>query len=305
MREKRRGFTLIELLVVIAIIGVLIALLLPAVQQAREAARRTQCRNNLHQMGIALHNYADAHQCFPSGYIAGSSTITDTTPGWGWGALILPQLDQTALFNSINFRLPMEDPSQAIALKTYLNVYICPSDITSGGPFNITSDAANTVVVTQVTPSSYIGNVGNDDSEVDVPTWNGVLFRNSRVRFAEITDGPSNTIIVGERTWTQTKGTWAGAPQGGLTRAGDKNNFPNVTEPASFLILGHTHWINIKNDPDGGMDDYASLHYGGAHFLFGDGSVKFLKDVTTEGGYEDLFQALGTRNGGETINSDL
>src|SRR5512135_3856053 len=114
-RPARRpsGFTLIELLVVIAIIGVLIALLLPAVQAAREAARRVQCVNNLKQIGLALHNYHDAVGALPMGYAASRPFVdglTDTTPGWAWGAMILPQLEQSALFNAVNFSLPVEGP---------------------------------------------------------------------------------------------------------------------------------------------------------------------------------------------------
>src|SRR5688500_4365529 len=103
---RRRGFTLIELLVVIAIIAVLIALLLPAVQQAREAARRTQCRNNLKQIGLALHNYHDVHNTFPMGYCAGMTYVdgaSDTSPGWSWATYILPQLDQGPLYNQFNW----------------------------------------------------------------------------------------------------------------------------------------------------------------------------------------------------------
>src|SRR5687768_201165 len=98
--SSRRAFTLIELLVVIAIIGILVALLLPAVQQAREAARRTQCKNNLKQLGLALHNYHDQHKLLPPGYVSDYTTAgTDTGPGWGWAAMILPQIDQGPLFN--------------------------------------------------------------------------------------------------------------------------------------------------------------------------------------------------------------
>src|SRR5262245_60462030 len=107
--HRRRGFTLIELLVVIAVIAILVSLLLPAVQQAREAARRTQCRNNLKQIGLALHNYHTACNMFPPGYVAGAP-YPATTNGWSWCAQILPHLDQTPLYEKINFQLPVEDP---------------------------------------------------------------------------------------------------------------------------------------------------------------------------------------------------
>src|SRR5258708_11148005 len=114
------GFTLIELLVVIAIIGILIALLLPAVQKIREAAARLQCQNNLKQMGLALHNYHDSNQSFPPGYAAGMSYrdgATDTTPGWAWSAFLLPYLEQGPLYNAVRFNLPVEHAQNAAAVQ--------------------------------------------------------------------------------------------------------------------------------------------------------------------------------------------
>ena len=125
--KRSRGFTLIELLVVIAIIAVLIALLLPAVQAAREAARRVQCVNNLKQMGMALHNYHDALSVFPPGYIAASKFIdgeTDTSPGWSWASMILPQLDQAPLYSSINVCLPIQAPANTTATQTILSAFL-------------------------------------------------------------------------------------------------------------------------------------------------------------------------------------
>src|SRR3954452_3919002 len=136
------GFTLIELLVVIAVIAVLIALLLPAVQAAREAARRAQCTNNLKQIGVALHNYLSAHDVFPPGYVSAvDKTITDPCdqdaensssidlgPGWAWGSMILPQMEQQPLYNSINFSLSLGYKANDTSSTTSLNVYLCPSD---------------------------------------------------------------------------------------------------------------------------------------------------------------------------------
>lgn len=297
-----RGFTLIELLVVIAIIAILIALLLPAVQQARESARRTQCKNNLKQIGLALHNYADAFNRFPPGYVASADT-TATTPGWGWSAMILPQLDQSPLYNQINFNLPIEHASNATAIRSSIPAYQCPSDIYSPGPFPITNSA--NVQVVQAGPSCYIGCVGNDSSDVDnnLTPGNGMLYRNSNITFGDVIDGTSNTIIVGERSWSQANGSWVGAPNAGRLRAGSRNPFAPLDAAASLLLLGHTHWINIMNDPDGGLDDISSLHTGGAHVLFVDGSVRFLQTVTTDGGIENDFQAMGTRAGGEIPGS--
>ncbi len=147
--KRFRGFTLIELLVVIAIIAVLISLLLPAVQSAREAARRAQCVNNLKQMGIALHNYHDSLLIFPPGYIAASKFIdaeTDTAPGWSWASMILPQLDQAPLYSSINVYLPIQAAANATATQTILSVFLCPSDqLPSSGTFPVTDGLGNPV----------------------------------------------------------------------------------------------------------------------------------------------------------------
>src|SRR5437868_1467296 len=132
----RRGFTLIELLVVIAIISVLIALLLPAVQSAREAARRAQCTNNLKQIGLAIHNYFDTNQVFPPGYASlwkkdgGDEGVAedDIGHGWGWASMILPHVEQRSLYNAINFGLTMTNPENSTAQQLRVNVYLCPSD---------------------------------------------------------------------------------------------------------------------------------------------------------------------------------
>src|SRR5579872_3097234 len=131
MSRKKSGFTLIELLVVIAIIAVLIALLLPAVQQAREAARRTQCRNNLKQIGLAFHNYHDAANAWPSGtqvtYIYGSANASTVVGMRGWGTTLLPMLDQTNVYNLYNFNIPYYAPANQTATQTYIAAFKCPS----------------------------------------------------------------------------------------------------------------------------------------------------------------------------------
>ena len=136
---KGRGFTLIELLVVIAIIAVLIALLLPAVQQAREAARRTQCKNNLKQIGLALHNYHDNFSALPPGWIGVTGTVTDVygMNGWGWGSKILPQIDQANLYNTMNFSVKMESPANALARVVPLAAFRCASDVAPSGVWKI------------------------------------------------------------------------------------------------------------------------------------------------------------------------
>ena len=297
-KPLRNGFTLIELLVVTAIISVLVSLLLPAGQQAREAARRTHCKNNLKQIGLALQNYCDLYGRFPPGYVANSET-NETTPGWGWGTMILPQLDLSSLFGLFNFSLPIEHPLNSAPAGTRLPTFVCPSDSAPDGTFSMTNSAS--IQVVQSGPSSFVGCVGNDSSDVDdsVNPGNGMLFRNSNIRFAEVLDGTSNTILVAERSWSQAKGTWIGAPNKARLKAGSKNPAAPLDGPSSFHVLGHAHWINAVDDPDGGLDDFSSLHTGGINALFVDGSVRFLHSVTSKGGSEDNLQALGTRAGGE------
>ncbi len=322
-RPPIRGFTLIELLVVIAIIAVLIALLLPAVQAAREAARRSQCVNNLKQLGLALHNYHDSLGAFPMGYAARGrfvDGVTDTAPGWGWGAMILPQLEQGPLFNSINFGLNVEAPQNTTALRSVVGAFACPSDPTEG-PFPVT-DASGKFLATAA-PSSYAACVGGDESDTSTGINNdglgrGVMFRNSATRMAEITDGTSQTILVGERAWSVSQGVWAGVVANGVVRRGPGNRCPTTGAPfypPPALVQAHGHLLNTDTDQDGGLDDFSSRHPGGANFVFADGSVKFLKDVVRDAGERPdgstiyspaglALQALCTRNGREVISSD-
>jgi len=297
--RQRRGFTLIELLVVIAIIAVLVAILLPAVQQAREAARKSQCRNNLKQLGIALHNYHASCNTFPPGYVAGA-VYPATTCGWGWCAQILPHLDQGPLYNSLNFQLPIENSVNQPLLSNKLPGMLCPSDQTDPGQFTIT-DASGTVIIQAAAPSSYAVTVGDDSSEADAMTGNGTFFRNSRVRIGDIRDGTSTTVLAGERAFAYVNGTWAGAPNNAIVKAGSLNPWKTATATSAIFVQCHNNWINIMTDSDGGLDDFSSLHTGGAQLLFADGSVRFIQSITSDGPLHRTFWGMGTRNGGEVI----
>jgi prepilin-type N-terminal cleavage/methylation domain-containing protein/prepilin-type processing-associated H-X9-DG protein len=320
---RHRGFTLIELLVVIGIVGVLIALLLPAVQAAREAARRLQCVNNLKQVGLALHNYHDALGVLPMGYAAGKRFLdgaTDTAPGWSWEAMILAQLEARPLFNAINFGMPVEDSKNSTVIRSMVTTYLCPSDVEKG-PFPVT-DASGNVLATAA-PSCYAACVGGDETDTTTGLdhdglGTGVMYRNSRIRLADIADGTSQTIAVVERAWSKATGVWAGAVTKGTIRRGSQNACPTTGAlfyPAATLIQAHCHLINTNSDPDGGLDDCSSLHPGGANFLFADGSVHFLKNILGDAGERPngepiyypsgvVFQALATRAGGEVISDD-
>ena len=317
---SRRAFTLLELLVVVAIIGVVVAMLLPAVQAAREAARRVQCINNLKQMGLALHNYHDAVGAFPMGYAARgqfADAQTDTTPGWGWATMILTRIEQGPTYNAVNFGLAVEAPQNTTAVLAAISGYVCPSDLTVGA--FLVSDPADHPLA-RMMPSSYAACVGNDLSDAATGLnndglGNGAMYRNSAIRSADILDGTSNTILVGERAWGNVNGVWAGVVTNGVVRRGAQNRCPTTGAlfyPAAVLVQAHGHLLNTDTDEDGGIDDYSSFHPGGANFLLGDGSVRFLKTVLRDSGtradgsavYSStslILQALATRNGGEII----
>jgi prepilin-type N-terminal cleavage/methylation domain-containing protein/prepilin-type processing-associated H-X9-DG protein len=303
---RRQGFTLIELLVVIAIIAVLIGLLLPAVQKVREAAARLQCKNNLKQVGLALHNYHDTEQSFPPGYLAlsvYSDGATDTAPGWGWGAFLLPYLEQEPLYRKINFSQPV---ASSAAAQIPVKMYLCPSDLTPPGPFAVPDPFGSPLAL--AAPCSYAACVGGDESDTAGPAGFGVFYRNSRTRLTDVTDGTSNTILVGERAWSNANGVWAGAVPGGIILRGRLNPNPGSgagSYPAATLVLAHSHLNNATTDTDGGLDDFSSRHTGGSNFVFADGSVHFIRSVPGDGlggGYTAdglAFQALGTRANGD------
>jgi prepilin-type N-terminal cleavage/methylation domain-containing protein/prepilin-type processing-associated H-X9-DG protein len=291
--RRRRAFTLIELLVVIAIIAVLIGLLLPGVQKVREAAGRAKCQNNLKQIGLACHNYHDANGQLPPGYAA-TANYPDTAPGWGWAAFLLPYVEQDTLYRQLDFKRPVQSQT---AIQTVVKGFLCPTDSPPAGPFPVT-DALQTVLCTAA-PSSYAATVGSDASEVEDETGNGVFYRNSTTRFADITDGTSQTVMAGDRAWSDTQGIWAGAPSNALTRPGPVNPWPSTTASAAALVLVHNNWINITTDADGGLDDFSSKHTGGANLLFADGSVHFIRSITVDGPERRAFWALGTRADGD------
>jgi prepilin-type N-terminal cleavage/methylation domain-containing protein len=313
--HRRSAFTLIELLVVIAIIAILVALLVPAVQKVREAAARTTCENNLKQIALALHGYHDGSKRFPPGYSASGPYVdgtTDTSPGWGWAAFILPYIEQSTVYSQLKLNQSIQNTP---AIQTMVLLYTCPSDVTPSGAFPVTDGFGNTVCLAG--PTSYAACCGNDASDTRDPTGNGVFFRSSQVRMADITDGTSQTFLVGERAWAKVNGAWPGAIPGGVIRRGQLNpcqpNVPGAWYPASTLAVAHAHLNNALVDPDGsaGMDDFSSMHFGGSFFAFADGSVHFIRSVPTDnpdGTYTQdgrTFQALATRAGGDVVAGDF
>ena len=295
MPVRRRAFTLIELLVVIAIIAVLIGLLLPAVQKVREAAARAQCQNNLKQLGLGLHGYHDVNAGLPAGYIA-SMSYPATGPGWGWATYLLPHVEQDNLSRQLDLTKPVE--TQA-GIRQVLKVHLCPSDQPPASAFAVTDAGMATVCLAG--PSSYAATVGDDASDVDAATGNGLFYRNSRVRFTDITDGTSNTVMLGDRAWSDTRGIWAGVPTDSVCRAGPTNPWTTTTGAGQALTLVHNNWVNIKTDADGGLDDFSSKHPGGVNVVMADGSGRFVRSITADGAERKAFWALGTRAGGEVV----
>ena len=284
--RRRRAFTLVELLVVIAIIGILVALLLPAVQMAREAARASSCKNNLKQLGLALHNYHDVMGQLPSGWIADQP---EGVPGWGWTTGILAQLEQQAVEdNLIRRNLPIADTANKSAREHVLPIVICPSD-TGQRLFSIGADdftppnIDSGTPVFQVAKSNYVGVFGSLAIE-DVPSaGDGVFFHNSRIRFADLIDGLSNTLIVGERRSKIGGSVWSGVIEG-------------VAEPMARVVGISDH---TPNHPHGHFDDFSSHHPSGVHFLLGDGSVSRFNDTIDLA----VYQALCTRAGREAVQA--
>jgi prepilin-type N-terminal cleavage/methylation domain-containing protein/prepilin-type processing-associated H-X9-DG protein len=303
-----RGFTLIELLVVISIIAVLAGLLLPAVQSAREAARRVQCTNSLKQIGLALHNYHGAAGVFPPGYVSGTvNNLADgpeTGPGWGWATLMLSDFDQAPTYSNVNFGIQITDPgSQTVRVITFSS-FLCPSNAYGRGPIGL-KDRAGNVVINDLSAGQYVGSAGQLEVDEFAADNNGVFYRNSRVGFRDIIDGTTTTLMAGERSRNVADATWVGAIPNAIACNSPGWKFQDC-ETSNVLILAHTgpspdeNWVDLPNNKLAGVDDYWSGHPGGCNFLFCDGSVRFVKETMNP----QVFSFLATRAGGELISSD-
>lgn len=285
-----RGFTLIELLVVIAIIAILIALLLPAVQQAREAARRSQCKNNLKQIGLAMHNYHDNFRQFPPGWVEqyGTCSTTNNQGNWTWSAFLLPFADQAPLWtkldpNNRTLAQALADPTVVDDMQQRYPMFRCPSDagpVKNTGFRRLETDPPGTLVETSI--SNYVGNNSSRQTRCNQGQpnagANGVFFRNSNVSIKRILDGTSKTIAVGERAWeikmlTGFVETRAGNVFG---QGGEReNNSSGIADAHATGQFG----INPTAVATGqARRAYSSPHQGGAHFLFCDGSVHFISE---------------------------
>ncbi|WP_436715640.1 DUF1559 domain-containing protein [Roseiconus lacunae] len=345
-RHLRHGLTLIELLTVIAVLSVLGALLLPAVSEAREAARRMQCSGKMRQMGVALHAYHGAHSRFPPGHLADLKSGGDGR-SWGWGTLLLPFIEQRSLadqLRSVNrsFDEVASDESRSALLQTNIDLYQCPSDtgdslshpyrsilvpITvmpesssfADGPSSLTTpdhavkpppppppppepppvEPQIIYVAIRLGKSNYVGSIGSrwktERSDWDVNDFrgNGVFGRNSDLTIAEIFDGMSNTLAIGERCMRNYSAVWAGS-----------NSWQGCGFVDNQMMLG-TAFYPINDSPvrqnidcDGqGSANFSSYHGGGANFLLADGAVRYL----TEHIDIRVFQNLAQRDDGEKV----
>lgn len=326
---NRRGFTLVELLVVIAIIGVLVALLLPAIQAAREAARRTQCQSNLRQIGIALNNFVDVNKDYPIGVQGGTVGFVDD--GYGWGSDLLPQLEQMPVYDRIYskdlvhnggqipypgvFHFHWQAKKAAIpGGDAAIPVFRCPSSELASHSENLgeTWKHANGYGT-----SDYKGSTGLGDNGIFFKvydginaTWNGDTMNYTRTRPADVTDGLSQTIAFGESAYyiIQRDGTnnrwpiWMGAYGFGADEAvlfkTDGNAIINCR--INPKTLAGFQEKKQPTDPPGPMDDDCafSWHDGGAYFAFADASVHFLSEDIDIRAYENL----GTKNDGNLIS---
>lgn len=340
-RRKRQGFTLVELLVVIAIIGILIGMLLPAVQQVREAARRTQCGNNLRQLMLANLNYESAHQAFPMGY-----TVTSNGAGWGWGARILPFIEQNSLFDELGVsRTPLDalfsaPPATLTQLmQTPITTFLCPSDSGFDGNHLLPDSPRGRNLFPgnrQPAVSNYKAAAGALAPQIRIGSGSnafprdglGMFMGNNKIGLSEVYDGTSNTIALGEAdTLIRRSGTWLGIRSGNtmshssiyyvVSWAGARINQPSG---APFPNSGNSGSPNSNpglNTPPGANTGYGSLHAGGgANFCYADGSVRFIsqdidhRPVYSNFGLGDvnqmgLYQQLMCRDDGVPLNSSF
>ena len=311
----RRGFTLIEMLVTISVIAILIALLLPAVQQAREAARRSQCTNNLKQIGLALHNYHDLHESFPPGFTGGFEVHKDDKR-WGWGTFLLHQLDQAPLYASLApdtnslFHVVFNNTLQPL-IRTPVSTYYCPSDPGrtladsnrdfTGPIITVSASSSPAQSVNMVSrhlgapgpkaaASNYVGSFG-DFWRPDFGLWslddlggNGVMGCLTSTRIRDITDGTSQTFAVGERTFKNFGAVWVGVEAWnqcsawGVSMVSGSAYYRLNSAPADFPFTC-----------DGlGAAGFSSQHSGGANFLMCDGSVRFVSEYIESRNIDEL-----------------
>ncbi|MFM7127903.1 MAG: DUF1559 domain-containing protein [bacterium] len=324
-RQKSRAFTLIELLVVIAIIAVLISLLLPAVQSAREAARRAQCFNNLRQIGLGMHNYLSTNDTFPAGGMYANDAFAQSTGTvlrsnyMGWSISILPFVEQAPLFAAYNANMHNWDPHNSTIISTKLSAYICPSDVQIDLPYPTFGIGGGASAYNNISPASYKGVAGrySTPSPGTELFWDyasfvdqlgssmqaearGILTASGvggigTVRLAEITDGTSNTFLVGEYATNQqvaARAFWSASwAYMGLGSAGPSQGVRGIPDYAMCTRYVAANRCNRA---------FASFHPGAMNFAMADGSVRTIKRFIDA----VVYQNLATMKGGEIVSAD-
>ena len=286
--KGRSAFTLVELLVVIAIIGILIALLLPAVQAAREAARRSQCTNNLKQLTLGLHNYHDSYKALPPAWLQKYVGTTLSSHAWGWGSFILPFIEQQTVFDTIEPGMgslygASNDPIKLAAMRQEIPSYRCPSDIqTPDGNSSRQIGAAKNVAT-----SNYVAN--NSSFTIltaDSADTGGVFIPDKALRFGDILDGTANTIALGERQWQFRDIKDIARPARSAIIFGTGNRTTGYRQGDQvgcgcykLNMDGTDQELNNGLVNNRGMMAYSSRHPGGANFSLADGSVRFVSET--------------------------
>ncbi|MBN1852058.1 MAG: DUF1559 domain-containing protein [Pirellulales bacterium] len=316
-----RGFTLVELLVVIAIIGILVALLLPAVQSAREAARRMSCQNNLKNLALASLNYENALGTFPAGALNHRDRSTN---GVGWQVLVLPYVEETALSENIRDILRANPAADAYglsqAIQMQLDIFTCPSDnevfskiFSSEGPYAAIKSCSYYGIAGSGIDDQFLGSSGDYCGQVN---YDGVLYQASATPMRQIIDGTSKTYLIGER-WYQLRAWTAGVywtagrerpegPAAGSCVSACKNLSPNYPINSNLNVVGFYRGHTIEDRPSmpDGADKslpfndlpFGSFHPSGANFAFADGHVELVSDDLAL----NVYLANASRNGGET-----
>jgi prepilin-type N-terminal cleavage/methylation domain-containing protein len=294
--KSKRGFTLVELLVVIAIIGILIGMLLPAVQQVREAARRVDCSNKSRQLGLAALNFESANQDFPPGWLTNDQNEPIADPGWGLTAALLPFLEAAPLFQQIDFDRAVGEPIHENVIQSVLPTLLCTSDpadeiidISAGDAPPPTGDGSgnsNTSnVETLVARSNYSGVFGTlrtENGTRDPFNGDGMFFANSETQIRDIFDGTSNTMMFGERRNDFGTITWSGVI---------------LTVPEPIVRIVGTNDLQPNAD-ENNLETFRSYHPGGINVTLGDGSTQFINDEIDI----EVYRALATIAGGEVAS---
>lgn len=320
--SKRAGFSLVELLVVIAIIGILVGLTLPAVQAAREAARRTECTNNLRQLGLAQHHYHDALRVFPPAYVAETRhpardpETYDGPQGWAWGTLLLPYLEGGSLYDQFHINLPCWEPSNAAPASVRLGVFLCPSASgNQSATFDVRNDAG--AVLSRFSRANYVVSSGQEEGWGDdrlesyAHIADGPQYRNSPTRIADVTDGLSSTVFIGEHSSLLSNKTWVGVVPGAVVCGNNPQRFP-ITECDFAATLVNVHSgpaageidpitgfapIHPPNSPLCHVCQMYAEHPGGANIVLGDGSVRFVSETINQ----LTWAALSSRAEGDVV----